>query len=663
MNKFNNRELSWLSFNERVLMEALDKDNPLLERLRFVAIFSSNLDEFFMVRVAGIQEQISANYEITDLSGLTPLEQLTQIKNTTNRLSMLRQNIFDSLKEELKSEGVYFADAYDEEYEGILEAIFLDEIMAVVTPVTIDLSRPFPFIYSKRICIIAELTRGEKSFISLIMLPETLRRIYRVRKGKNIAVFTAEDIIKKHLHLILKGYEIKTVSFFRVTRDEDLGTEEESADLIKTVEHLISRRKRGDVSRIEVADGMPKSILHFLQKMVGFSGDEVQIVKGTLDLTFLTNLSGIRENLIFPKLVQKPVQSYSNEKDIFEQIRKGPLYFYRPYNSFSIVCDMIEKAAKDENVLAIKLTLYRTNKNSRIVASLLEAAKRGKQVSVVVELKARFDEERNIEWAKNLEKAGCLVTYGIVGLKVHAKCMLIVRREEDRIVRYTHIATGNYNEVTANVYTDVDLITADEELGADATQLFNYLMGFTEEQHWAIMKVAPFTLRGAVIGNIDNEIARAKAGEKAHIIMKLNSINDREIIEKLYEASSAGVKIDLIVRGISGLKAGVKNLSENIRVISIIGRFLEHARVLYFYNGGEPKYYITSADMMTRNLSGRVELMIEIIDEKFKQSLKGFLDISLMDNTKAWELHDNTYIKLTPPSGEDALSSQAFFLG
>ena len=387
----------------------------------------------------------------------------------------------------------------------------------------------------------------------------------------------------------------------------------------------------------------------------------MDFVQVTISLTFLFNMSEIKESLMLPPIAHRPIKGINDTEDIFEQIKQRPVCFIRPFNSFSFVSDLISKAAVDDNVLAIKMTLYRTNKNSKIIASLLEAAKRGKQVSVVVELKARFDEERNIEWAKNLEEAGCIVTYGIVGLKIHAKCMLIVRREDDKIMRYTHMATGNYNEITANIYTDIDIITAHQDIGQDATQLFNYLMGFTEEAKWNRMRIAPFTLRKEVVAMIDKEIEFAKK-DKAHIIMKMNSLIDKEIIEKLYEASQAGVKIELIIRGICGLMPGIKGISENIHVRSIVGRFLEHSRVLYFHHGGKDAYYITSADMMPRNLNGRVELMINLVDKNIKKSLKHYLDIQLKDNCKAWVLDGETYTKLTPPEPSKALCSQEYFL-
>ncbi|MDR0454228.1 MAG: polyphosphate kinase 1 [Deferribacteraceae bacterium] len=662
-NKIINREVSWLNFNERVLMEALDENNPLLERLKFIAIFSSNLDEFFMVRVSGLYEQIDAGYDKPDLSGLTPGQKVQEIATRAKRLNDLQQTIFAQLKQELEKEHIFFPDPSDREFRDTLESIFLDDIMPVISPVTVDTSHPFPFIYSRRISIIVELTRNTKECVSLIALPETLRRIYKVRKRRNVYIFMVEDIIQQHISMLLKGYEIKNVSFFRVTRDADLDvTEEESEDLLSSIEHSLSERKRGEVIRAEVSSGMPQESLRFLEKMVGFNKNRVYFVNGAIDLTFLFGLCDLKESLMFPPLKQHPLAILNDKTNIFELIKEKPIYFFRPYNSFSLVAGLIANAAKDPDVLAIKMTLYRTNKNSRIIASLANAARQGKQVSVVVELKARFDEERNIEWAKNLEEAGCIVTYGIVGMKIHAKCMLIVRREEERIVRYTHIATGNYNEITANIYTDIDFITADDRIGRDATQFFNYLMGFTEEKKWSLMKIAPFMLRRTVVEMIDKEIEFAKSGQQAKIIIKINSLIDEEIINKLYEASDAGVQINLIIRGICGIMPKVQGLSDNIRVISIIGRFLEHARILYFYHGGAERYFITSADLMPRNLNWRVELMTEITDAAFKQSLNRYLSLSLTDNCKAWELHVDEYVKLAPPEGVKGLNSQEHFL-
>jgi polyphosphate kinase len=661
MHKIINRELSWLNFNERVLVEGLNVENPLLERLRFIAIFSSNMDEFFMVRVSGLYEQLAAGYNVPDDSGLTPTMQLDEITKKTNRLTAFQQEIFASVKNALADVKIFFPEFSLDEFDDTLEAIFLDEVMPVISPVTIDPSHPFPFVYSRRMCMIVESVRDGKDTVSLIMLPETLRRVFRVRKGHSINIFLVEDIIAKYMPTLLKGYEVKNIGFFRVTRDAEMDiTSDDSSDLLRAVEDLLSERKRGDVNRIEVRKGITDTALEFLKNNVEFGSSNVQIVDGPLDLTFLFSLCDLKEELTFPPLVQRRLNRLTDGKDIFELIKERPVYFFRPYNPFSVVTDFISQAAKDENVLAIKMTLYRTNKNSKIITSLLYAARNGKQVSVVVELKARFDEERNIGWAKELEEAGCIVTYGIVGLKIHAKCTLIVRKEGEKIVRYTHVATGNYNEITANTYSDIDLITADEDFGRDATQLFNYLMGFTEETHWRVMKIAPFSLRQAVLDMIDSEIAFAKKKKKAEISIKVNSLIDKEIINKLYEASANGVKVRLIVRGICGLRPQVKRLSENITVISIIGRFLEHARVLYFYHEGKERYFITSADLMPRNLNGRVELMVEITDSEFKASLKHFMNISLKDN--AWELVDDNYYKILPKAGSNAMKSQIYFL-
>ncbi|MDR2104599.1 MAG: polyphosphate kinase 1 [Deferribacteraceae bacterium] len=659
MSKIINRELSWLRFNERVLAEATDKRNPLLERLRFLAIFASNLDEFFMVRVSGLREQIDAGYNTPDPSGYVPTELLAAIMKLTSELTDFEERVFSELKTDLLGAGIFFPDLSEEIFSDTLETIFLDEIMPVITPVTIDPSHPFPFIYSRRLCIVAQTERKGKVYTSLIMIPETLRRVFRLKIGQSVYIFTVEDIIMKYLHILLKGYTVKAAGLFRVTRDADLDVaEEESADLLRSVEHLLSERKRGDVNRVEISGDISEQALELLSEKVDFELSDVQRVKSKIDLTFLFSLCDLKKELLFPPLAQRAIRRKPPESSgLFDIIKEKPLYFFRPYNSFSIVSELIAAAAVDEDVLAIKMTLYRTNTNSTIINSLLEAARRGKQVSVVVELKARFDEERNIGWAKNLEKAGCIVTYGIVGLKIHAKCLLIVRTEDEKIVRYTHAATGNYNEITANIYTDIDYITADEDIGRDATQLFNYLMGFTEENIWRVMKVAPFTLKDAVLEMIDREISFAKKGLDAEIIIKVNSITDLDIIEKLYLASSEGVNIHLIVRGICALRPQVKGLSENITVISIVGRFLEHARVLYFQHGGVPRYFITSADLMPRNLIGRVELMVEARDEDFKRSLNHFLRISLQDS--AWSLTDERYSK---PEERNGLISQHYFM-
>ncbi|MDR2870124.1 MAG: polyphosphate kinase 1, partial [Deferribacteraceae bacterium] len=523
MNLISNRELSWLSFNERVLMEATDLRNPLLERLKFIAIYASNMDEFFMVRVSGLREQVHAGYDEPDFSGLAPKEQLDKIHLRTRKLNDLQHSIFKQIREEMAKEGIHFPDIHLREHQDTLEAIFLDEILPVISPVTIDPSHPFPFIYSKRICLIVELEKARQIHFSMITIPETLRRVYKLRKGNVVNVFTVEDIIRHNLPLIFKGYKVCHAAIFRVTRDADLeATQEESADLLTSIEHSLSERKRGDINRMEVSHDISDTSIDFLKRMMSIPHEDIDYVDGYIDLTFLFGLSDMKDSLMFRPFRHRPIAGIDLKKDLFEQIKAKPVCFYRPFNSFAFVTELIAKAAVDDDVLAIKMTLYRSNQQSKIIAALLEAANRGKQVSVVVELKARFDEERNIEWAKNLEKAGCIVTYGIVGLKIHAKCMLIVRRENDRIVRYTHMATGNYNEITANIYTDIDLITANQEVGQDATQLFNYLMGFTEEEYWARMRIAPFTLREEVITMIDAEIGFAKKG-KGYIVMKMNS--------------------------------------------------------------------------------------------------------------------------------------------
>ena len=630
------RELSWLSFNERVLTEALDIHNPLMERLKFTAIFSSNMDEFFMVRVAGLVEQISAGYEKTDIAGYTPEEQII--------------NCF------------FNPDIIDEYYEDT-ENIFIDAIMSVVSPVTLDPAHPFPFIYNKRMTVIAALEKEGREYFSLIMLPENIRRYFVIHKGAKRIIYTVEEIIKKHIQKLFRGYNVKTVNVFRVTRNADIEMRsEEIADIILSMKDFLSRRVKGAVTRVEIEHNTPAYIVEFLQKMVNFKDMETQYVDGVIDLTFLFNLSSLIPSAQFSRHEQFIIPYNFESSDIFNKIKEQDILFFRPYYSFSAVSKLIATAAEDKDVLAIKMTLYRTNRDSSILASLVKAAKSGKQVSVVVELKARFDEERNIDWAKNLEDAGCIVTYGIAGLKIHAKCLLIVRREKDGIKRYTHIATGNYNENTAMQYTDVDLITSNDKIGRDAAQLFNYLMAYTDEQSWNCLSVAPFNLRENIYALFDNEIKMAKSGRQARIIMKMNSLIDKDVINKMYEASNAGVRIDLIVRGICGLKAGCKGFSENIRVRSIVGRFLEHARIFYFENGGNPRYFIASADMMPRNLNRRVELMTEIYDKTLQSSLHKFLDITLQDNMKAWILKGDEFTKIVRQEKEEPVNSQEYFM-
>ena len=471
-----------------------------------------------------------------------------------------------------------------------------------------------------------------------------------------------KNMIEAELPVKVFGYMPELENCTLKSRHLGLITAEEMADIILSMKDFLSRRVKGAVTRVEIEADTPAYIVEFLQKMVNFKDMDTQYIQGVIDLTFLFSLSSIMPNMQFPVHKSFSVSDLPENSEIFNRIKEKDIFFFRPYYSFSTVSKLIAAAAEDNDVLAIKMTLYRTNRDSSILASLVKAAKSGKQVSVVVELKARFDEERNIDWAKNLEDAGCIVTYGIAGLKIHAKCLLIVRREYESIKRYTHIATGNYNENTAALYTDVDLITSDDSIGRDAAQLFNYLMAYTEEQQWKALSVAPFNLRENLYKLFDNEIKQAKEGRKAHIVMKMNSLIDKDMIDKMYEASNAGVRIDLIVRGICGLKAGCKGFSSNIKVRSIIGRLLEHSRIFYFENAGNPRYFIASADMMPRNLNRRVELMAEINDEDFKNALGKFLDITLKDNMKAWQLTGDTFIKIKKTDDEEAVNSQEYFM-
>ena len=661
-NCYINREISWLSFNERVLMEALDNSNPLMEKLKFTAIFSSNLDEFFMVRVASLKDQISAGITSKDIAGLTHEEQLEAISVETRKLLKKQQKIFIQLKEELEKNGYYFNPEIVGKYDEITEYIFIDEIKSVISPVTLDPAHPFPFIYNKRISIIVSLEKDGKNWYSLIMLPENLRRYFKVQVENKKAIFTTEEIIKKHIQKLYRGFEVKNVNVFRITRNADMEVrQEDMADMIHTMKDFLSRRTKGNVTRIEIEENTPTKTVQYLKEMIQFEDVDVIYLDGVIDLTFLFGISNMIPSMQFPVHKSFEVEIPSNS-DVFNTLKEKDIYSFRPYYSFSIVSKIIDIAAEDPDVLAIKMTLYRTNSNSSILASLVKAAKSGKQVSVVIELKARFDEERNIDWAKNLEDAGCIVTYGIVGLKIHAKCLLIVRREKNTIKRYTHIATGNYNEKTAALYTDIDLITSNEAIGRDAAQLFNYLMAYTAEEKWQTLSVAPFNLRKNILKLFDNEISIANLGGESHVIMKMNSLIDKEIINKMYDASCAGVKIDLIVRGICGLKAGVEGYSENIRVRSIIGRFLEHARIFYFKNGNNPRYFISSADMMPRNLNKRVELMTEINDESLKHVLSQILETSLLDNTKSWELKGDKFVKIEHGPKEKTISSQEYFM-
>lgn len=667
---FYNRELSWLKFNLRVLKEAMVKEAPLLERLKFVAISASNLDEFFMVRVAGLWSNYDNGIEKRDASGLSVKEQLDAISEAAHAQVRTQTKYLMALMAELDAVGLHFRRVGDLSEMGRdwLEEYYREVVYPVLTPMAVDASRPFPFLANKTLNLAVELVKadGEHS-MGLIQVPSVLDRITEVvPEGRRTFVFL-EDIIASHCNDLFKGCHILDLVPFRVTRDSDLDIEEEdSVDLMKEVEESLRKRKRGVTVRLELFKTNNTRIKKFLEDNLDVTDMEVYEINGALDPTCFfkfTGMKGMWPWLYEPFVPQRPLE-LPEDGDLFAAIREKDILLHHPYESFDPVVKLVSDAADDPQVLAIKQTLYRVSGNSPIVAALARAAENGKQVTVLVELKARFDEENNILWARRLEKAGCHVIYGLVGLKTHAKIILIVRREDNGIKRYLHLGTGNYNDSTAKLYTDLGLMTVNDEFGSDASAFFNLLSGYSEPPVWNKLVMAPLGLREKIYALIDNEIEMVKAGKQGHIIAKMNSLIDQPVIQKLYEASAAGVHIDLIVRGICGLRTGIEGISENITVRSIVGRQLEHSRIFWFANGGEEQLYLSSADWMPRNLNDRVELFFPIETEEHIQRIKGLLDLYLRDNVGAHMMQSNgTYRrvrnKLEPVSVQSTLYEMA----
>lgn len=667
---FYNRELSWLKFNLRVLKEAMVKEAPLLERLKFVAISASNLDEFFMVRVAGLWSNYDNGIEKRDASGLSVKEQLDAISEAAHAQVRTQTKYLMALMAEMDAVGLHFRRVGDLSEMGRdwLEEYYREVVYPVLTPMAVDASRPFPFLANKTLNLAVELVKadGEHS-MGLIQVPSVLDRITEVvPEGRRTFVFL-EDIIASHCNDLFKGCHILDLVPFRVTRDSDLDIEEEdSVDLMKEVEESLRKRKRGVTVRLELFKTNNTRIKKFLEDNLDVTDMEVYEINGALDPTCFfkfTGMKGMWPWLYEPFVPQRPLE-LPEDGDLFAAIREKDILLHHPYESFDPVVKLVSDAADDPQVLAIKQTLYRVSGNSPIVAALARAAENGKQVTVLVELKARFDEENNILWARRLEKAGCHVIYGLVGLKTHAKIILIVRREDNGIKRYLHLGTGNYNDSTAKLYTDLGLMTANDEFGSDASAFFNLLSGYSEPPVWNKLVMAPLGLREKIYALIDNEIEMVKTGKQGHIIAKMNSLIDQPVIQKLYEASAAGVHIDLIVRGICGLRTGIEGISENITVRSIVGRQLEHSRIFWFANGGEEQLYLSSADWMPRNLNDRVELFFPIETEEHIQRIKGLLDLYLRDNVGAHMMQSNgTYRrvrnKLEPVSVQSTLYEMA----
>jgi len=654
-NLYNNRELSWLDFNFRVLEEAYDTTNPLLERVKFLSITSSNLEEFFMIRVAGLEEQLQAGFTGRDISGMTASQQLAKISEKVHKMvetqyKCLQKELLPSLKKEniklLKPEDL------DEKQKQYLENYFQGTVFPVVTPMAVDQSRPFPILPGSGINLGVELEneKGEILF-AFIPLPTIFSRFIIIPNKEGTSLFLMEDLLKIHAKSFFSGYKINGISEFRITRDGDLSIEEDEArDLLIEIESSLKERRTGFPVKLEIASNMGEKLRNFLFSTLDLRKENIYEIPDLLDLSSLMEVANLEgyQHLKYEYFSPQPSPSFYGKDDIFKVIREEDVLLHRPYDSFEPVIDLLRQASEDPKVLAIKQTLYRVGKTSPVIDYLIKAAENRKQVTVVVEVKARFDEENNIQWAKELEKAGCHVVYGLVGLKVHAKLLLIVRKEESGIKRYVHMSTGNYNYITAKLYEDIDFFTSKESYAQDVSALFNILTGYSKPPTWKKLSVAPTTLKDTILRWIENEIDITKKGGKGRIIMKANSLLDISVIKALYKASMTGVEIQLIIRGICALKVGVKNISENIKVRSIVGRYLEHSRIYYFENNGEHKIFISSADLMPRNLDRRVETLIPIEKEELKARLEEILKLYLKDSFKARELQPNgEYIKVT----------------
>jgi polyphosphate kinase 1 len=689
-----NRELSWLEFNKRVLKEAKTRDVKLFERLKFLAITASNLDEFFMFRVASLKDMVAAGYNKEDISGLTPKKQLEEISLRSHEFTDMQYRIYNtSLRPELSKAGLRIITKHEKLSESeafYLDNYFKDSIYPVLTPMAVDASRPFPLISNKSLNIAALIKRKEGSWykakpvkqknkkkdnykgyvgeglnFAVVKVPSVLPRVIEIpekysSKAERSLIFL-EELIEKHIDMLFLNYDVIAMHPFRIMRNAELDLDEEdAADLLEEIKKGLKNRRRGEAIRLDVEKGIDKRLLRILKKELELTGSDIFYVKGALDLRVLADiykLEGLEE---FKNPVYKPapVKKLSNEDDIFTNIKRSDILLSHPYQSFDHVTEFVRAAAYDKDVLAIKQTLYRVSGNSPIIEALEKAAEQGKQVTVLVELKARFDEENNINWAKKLEKAGCHVIYGLLGLKVHSKITLVLRKEETGIREYVHLATGNYNDSTAKLYTDFGMFTCRQEIGQDAIAFFNMLSGYSKPQGFNKLIVAPIWMKDTFIKKIEDLTCESLKGKKTRIVAKMNSLSDKDIIPELYRASMAGVSIDLIVRGICCLKPGIKGVSDNIKVRSIIGNFLEHARVFCFAVEEEEEIYLGSADWMYRNLEKRVEIVFPVEDENIKSEIRHYLDLQLSDNMKSHILDCEGEYKKVKNRGKDKISAQ-----
>lgn len=668
--KFINRELSWLEFNDRCLEEARDVENPLFERLNFISITGSNLDEFFMIRVASLHDQVKAEYNMPDPSGLKPAEQLKKISERAQELvrkqySTVNRALIPALeKEQIR---IKQTDQLTEDQLKFVQRYFESTVFPVLTPLGVDAGSPFPLIANKSLNLFVMINRSKRKgethpTYAIVQIPTILPRIVQLPEVAGTSFILLEDIVILFIHRLFNGVKIGNIARFRITRNADLEIDdEEAADLLLEIEHQIRKRQWGEVIRLEIDRDAAPEIMTVLYGKLKVTDLNVYRISGPLDLTFFSKLPKFvpdRPDLKYAPFTPQPSPYFFGKKDVFSVIRQNDVILNHPYESFDPVLELIKQASVDPQVLAIKQTLYRVSGQSPIIAALALAAERGKQVMVLVELKARFDEENNIQWAKKLEQSGCHVIYGLVGLKTHSKITLIVREEEDEIRRYVHLGTGNYNDITARIYTDLGLMTCSEAVGRDATDFFNMISGYSIPLGFRKLIPAPRWLREDTIFRIKQEAKNSLEGKKAVIVAKINSLLDPEIIETLYQASQAGVKIFLIVRGICALRPGIKGISENIHVRSLVGRYLEHSRIFYYYNDGSEDLFLGSADWMQRNMDRRIEVQFPVEDKAVRDRIFRILRLQLEDTDRAWVMQaDGTYHRVDRRKN-DPLDSQ-----